>query len=368
MGRAGILSMQRIQNYGSFLQAYALKKILEELGWEVEFVDYHPGECLIETTEKTGMQRKIQKVLEVLHYKASLRDKLDFLQYKKNYAKRYFPLLGVESEYGNYSPRLDLLVIGSDEVFNCVQNNTNVGYSRELFGYDNRASRVVSYAASFGNTTLEKITKCGIRETLTEDLGRFAFISVRDQNSQEIVRELLGKVPPIHPDPVLLYDWKTYISDKKLFHDKYLVVYGYSGRFSTEECRYINRFAHKHALKTVCIGGIQNMRNTFVDCSPLEVFSCFANAEYVVTDTFHGTILSVVTHRRFAVFVREQEEYGNSEKLGGLLTLLGLEKRKVMDPSELEEKLQSEIAYSEIDDCLTEWRDRAYQYLKGVSD
>ena len=47
MIKAGILSMQRIYNYGSFLQAYGLKEILKELGCDVEFVAYHPGECLI---------------------------------------------------------------------------------------------------------------------------------------------------------------------------------------------------------------------------------------------------------------------------------------------------------------------------------
>ena len=49
MNKVGILSMQRIKNYGSFLQAYGLKKIIEELGYEVEFVDYHVGEPLIGT-------------------------------------------------------------------------------------------------------------------------------------------------------------------------------------------------------------------------------------------------------------------------------------------------------------------------------
>lgn len=61
MAKAGILSMQRILNYGSFLQAYALKRSLEQLGWTVEFIDYHPGKCLLESSEKRGVKRLIQK-------------------------------------------------------------------------------------------------------------------------------------------------------------------------------------------------------------------------------------------------------------------------------------------------------------------
>lgn len=367
MAKAGILSMQRILNYGSFLQAYALKKTLEQLGWEVEFVDFHPGKCLLESSEKRGVKRLIQKVLQVLCCKASLRDKIHFIQYKKSYARQYFPLLEIEKDNRNYSPQLDLLVIGSDEVFNCVQDNANVGYSRELFGYGHNASKAVSYAASFGNTTLDKIEKYSIADTLAEDLNRLDSISVRDQNSQDIVKVLTKKEPPIHPDPVLLYDWKKDIPDKRPLHEKYLVVYGYSGRFQAAECKIIKEFAAKHQLKIVCIGGIQNIKDTFVNCSPFEVLAYFANAEYVATDTFHGTILSVVMHRRFAAFVRS-EGYGNAEKLGGLLTMLGLERQKVSAPEELEEKLNSNIEYFRLDEHLEEWRNSAYQYLKAVSD
>ena len=58
MIKVGILSMQRIANYGSFLQAYGLKHMLEDLGCEVQFVDYHPGETLIPSNEGTGIKRK----------------------------------------------------------------------------------------------------------------------------------------------------------------------------------------------------------------------------------------------------------------------------------------------------------------------
>ena len=68
--RVGILSMQRIYNYGSSLQAYALKKILEDLGCDVQFVDYEPGECLVQSSaSKSGLNRKISKAFEVFKYK-----------------------------------------------------------------------------------------------------------------------------------------------------------------------------------------------------------------------------------------------------------------------------------------------------------
>ncbi len=194
MIKAGILSMQRIYNYGSFLQAYGLKKILEELGCKVEFVDYHAGKCLIESNQKTGLSRKISKAGEILKCKAPFKEKLKFIRYKKNYASNYYPILGITEE-NNFTPELDLLVIGSDEVFNCIQDNTNVGFSPELFGHGNKAKRLVSYAGSFGNTTFEKLEKYSVKDKVREYLSAFDAISVRDSNSGNIVHKLTGKEP-----------------------------------------------------------------------------------------------------------------------------------------------------------------------------
>lgn len=140
MKKVGIMSMQRIANYGSFLQAYALKQLIEELGCKVEFVDYHVGEPVVKDGADSGNKyvRKLKKGLETFQYQAPLAHKLAFIQYKRTFADKYMPLLGITDEK-NYNPTLDCLVIGSDEVFNCIQMNSNVGYSTELFGKDNHA-------------------------------------------------------------------------------------------------------------------------------------------------------------------------------------------------------------------------------------
>lgn len=135
MRKVGIMSMQRIANYGSFLQAYALKQLIEEVGCNVEFVDYHVGAPVIveNADSKNKVVRKIKKGLETFRYRAPLAHKLSFIRYKQSFAQKYMPLLGIADEM-NYNPTVDCLVIGSDEVFNCIQKNSNVGYSPELFG------------------------------------------------------------------------------------------------------------------------------------------------------------------------------------------------------------------------------------------
>lgn len=162
MATVGIMSMQRIANYGSFLQAYALKTMIEELGHSVQFVDYRVCSPVIQdvTESSNKLTRMVKKGLETFAFQAPLQHKLAFIKFKKNYAGKYLPLLGITDDC-NYSPKLDCMVIGSDEVFNCIQKNTNVGFSPELFGANSNADKVITYAASFGNTTLTKLQQYG---------------------------------------------------------------------------------------------------------------------------------------------------------------------------------------------------------------
>ena len=362
--KAGILSMQRIFNYGSFLQAYGLKSILEELGCEVQFVDYHAGDCLIASEGGTGVSRKIAKVLEVFQYKAPLKEKFRFISYKKNYAKNYFPYLGID-ESVNYTPEVDLLVIGSDEVFNCVQSNSNVGFSPELFGQGQHAKRLISYAASFGNTTLKKLEKYQVDQKVGEWLAQFDAVSVRDANSGSIVKHLTGAEPVYHLDPVLMYDYvgKCTQIPQSVPEKDYIIVYGYSGRLTDAECKQIRQYADAKKMKVLCIGGVQNCCDAFIDCSPFEVIAYFQNAQAVVTDTFHGTILSIITHRRFASIVRSSG-YGNAEKLTDLLQRLRLTDRILPELSQLETLLAAPINYTEADEIIRTERQRTYQYLQ----
>lgn len=364
MTKVGILSMQRIANYGSFLQAYGLKHILEELGCDVQFVDYHPGETLIPADGGKGIKRKISKVIDVFKYSAPLKEKIRFIKYKKNYAANYYPYLGIDDKM-NYSPVLDLLVIGSDEVFNCVQNNTNVGFSPELFGEGNNAKRVITYAASFGNTTEEKLKQYKVADKVGKWIKKIDAISVRDNNSGKVVETVSGVIPEYHLDPVLAYDFIGKCKDIPtcVLEDRYMILYGYSGRFSKEECIEIRAYAKSRGLKVFCIGGVQDVCDKFIDCNPFQVIAYFQHASCVVTDTFHGTIMSVITHKQFVSVIRKTG-YGNSEKMIDLLNRLGLSTRIIENLRELSMMLNEKIDYKAVDVIIKEERKRTYQYLE----
>ena len=360
----GILSMQRIYNYGSFLQAFGLKSILESLGCNVEFVDYKPGPCLVEGgVSKKGLSRKADKAIEVLRYNASLSDKLAYIRHKRTYDSRFYPMLGLATDL-NLDPQLDLLVIGSDEVFNCVQDNANVGFTPALFGCGYRARRKVTYAASFGNTTLERLDSFGKRGEIADYLEELDAISARDLNTGSIVSELTGEEPVYNLDPVLAYDYFGRC-DKipvEVDQDNYLIVYGYSGRLSPEESAAVRAYADAHDLRVLNIGGVQGVCDRFVDCSPFEVLAYFKHASFVVTDTFHGTIFSTIAHTPFATFVRSSG-YGNSEKLTDLLHRLGLEGRVATSSDRLASVLDAPVEWTAPDEAIAAGRKAAYDYL-----
>ena len=376
MNKIGIMSMQRIYNYGSFLQAYGLKKMLETVSKNstVTFIDYEPGIPLVKTdrVEPTGVKRVLSKLKEYNDVEASFKNKVKFFNHKRTYGKRFFPLLGITEERKD-AEGLDLLVIGSDEVFNCVQSNTNVGYSTDLFGRNTKAKEVISYAGSFGNTTLKKIEEYNIREELTKDFSEFKAVSVRDNNSFEIVKALGVENPSLNIDPVLAYDYMTLEKDipkNRLYQSKYMIVYGYSGRLNDQENNILKKYAKENGLKILCFGGVQGCCDEFIDCTPFELLAYFRDAEYIVTDTFHGTIFSIINKKKFGTIIRKSigNSYGNEEKLGFLLDLFGLSSQRMdtVTKVDLNNILENNINYDKVFEELDRRRKDTFDYLKNV--
>ncbi len=377
MMKIGIMSMQKIINYGSYMQALSLKTILQELGHEVVFVDYKA---------KPSIQHRRCFSYWLDRFKRFLRNTGLFwtianivrgrpigYRLRKEYTaeeRAFLPALkelGVDYEKQHYHTAVDALIIGSDEVFNCLQNADNVGYSLELFGKNNRALILLSYAASFGNTTLERLKEYGVQRQIGRYLHKFDAISVRDENSAHIVTALTGKEPSQHLDPALIggiehMKWKG--NDEQ----QYIAVYAYPRRISADEGSEIEAFAKEKGLRILSLCGDQRLPGfeNIKACTPYEILPYIQNASYVVTDTFHGTIFSTIFHKPFAVYCRKPQEvsYSNSEKILDLLGKLELMDRLVDDNDDLQSILSKEIDFSKTDQIRAEGKEQAIAYLK----
>ena len=353
MKKIGIMSMQRVINYGSFMQAYALKKTIESLGHKVEFVDYEYEKTIVEENKKSIIE-KIKKNCNLIWF---LKKKSKLSEFRNFYQRECLKYLNV-SEEKNYYPQIDTLVIGSDEVFNCMQGYP-VGYSRNLFGYKYDMKKI-SYAGSFGYTTIDMLKDKKIDKEVGELLSEFEAISVRDSNSKEIVEHLTDFNVETNLDPVLIYDFEKEIKDIKIDMKNYIIVYAYTGRLNKEEQKTIKKFAKKHNKKIVSLGFPQEVADVNIVVDPFEMLAYFKNADFVITDTFHGTIFSVVTNTKFISLVRKS----NFNKMKSLLENLTLEERLITNLDNLDEKYKQEIDFNNANNIRKEAQNQTIEYLK----
>lgn len=366
--KVGIISMQRVINYGSFLQAYSLKNTIEELGHQVEFVDYTIEPCIVPRKEGEFTPPKKKNILQkgctyIWEHRSAKSRKIRkhnraLLELSRRFQNEFFPILGVTPQ-PQYRTKEDVIVIGSDEVFNCLQTNPMVGYSKELFGKNANADKVISYAASFGTTTKEGLEQYGIKDEVADMLKNMDAISIRDMNSKGLIEELVGVEPAYHVDPVFLCDYNGHVPKEVPLKD-YIIVYAYDNRITDTEAEQINAFAEKHKKKVITMGAKQRLEWEHLNLSPFEVLAYFQHADYIVTDTFHGSVFSIKYSKQFATFVRS----GNKQKLTDLLTRFGVENRIVNNVSELEEKLNIKTDYEKVQKKIMEERELSKAYLK----
>ena len=356
--KIGILSMQHVRNYGSFLQAYALKTTLESFGHQCEFVDIEQGNPL------PGLERNL-KYLVGMAFKRyfnwnAIVSSLGRMKYQKLYYERfdkeYLPELGIHKHTFN---EYDLVVIGSDEVFNFNQHTT-YGFTTQLYGDVKNAKKVLSYAGSFGTTTIDVVDKFGVRDVIAKAMGRMAAISVRDDNSLNVVKNLLGKEPSYNIDPVLMFDYQKYAKEPK--EKDYIVVYSYPNRIKgKEEINAIKRFAKEKGKKLISICFYFPWCDETVIPHPFEVLGYMKNADYVITDTFHGCVMSIKFNKQFAALVRES----NMQKMNSLLDQFGLSERACHDITQIGAIVDRDIDYNPVNDLLKKEHIKSIDYLKS---
>lgn len=347
--RVGLLSMQRVPNYGSFWQAYCLKKMIQDCGnCSVEFIDIKPGE--VETRCDYKRSFSFSKIKRIPYYLFQRNKRAIFNSWQQK-------VLGC-TESRNYGSDYDSIVIGSDEVFNFVQDSP-WGFTTQLYG-DIDNPNVNSYAASFGYTTYENICEKKRGEQIANGLCNMKHISVRDQNSAEIIKKLVNKEPDVLLDPVVVGDLPEELPDIK--EQKYILVYSYDFRLSeTSLIKEVRAFAKKKQLKIISVGFYQDWVDKNILPTPLELLRFFKNAEYVVTDTFHGTIFSARMHKKFVSIIRKT----NEQKLGDLLNRIGMDSRRYSIGDSIPEKIEPEIDGVQFEQLRAEERMKSNSFLKA---
>lgn len=362
-----ILSMQDVQNYGSLLQAFSLKQMLEEIGHSVCFISIkpnekenklvHDAENFVEDTEGERYLARLKKV-----------DRYFFnrLRNKKKTQEQFILLDQFRNVYlpSNDNDTYEYCVIGSDEVFNCMLNS-KWGFTSQLFGNVKQARHVITYAASCGSTTINKVP-IQIQNVIHNSFLNISAFSARDDNTIKFIAALTNNSISKNSDPVIVADFDNYIDGAKFpddFPKRYCIVYSYPNRFhDQDEIIGIKKFAKEHCLTLISLGGYQMWIDKPYALSPFQVLKAFKNADFVITDTFHGTIFSAKYAKKFAVVVRKS----NSNKLIDLVDTLGIENHRVYKVSSesLNKVAQIENNFEDIRRIEQKERARSLSYLK----
>lgn len=356
--------MQKVNNYGSVLQAYSLKKILQNLGHEVSFIDIEANEQednLIKDYKSVLYNSEIERTLKFNKYiinKIILKLKERFFSYKFDvFREKYLEINGNENN-NSY----DLCIIGSDEVFNCLQK-APWGFTSQLLGNVRQAKRVITYAACCGSTSYDKLPE-NIKTLITFWLNKNDSISVRDNNTKEFVKNCIGIIPPVHLDPVAIGDFSEEIRNHYNILNKmpkhYCIVYLYQNRIKDEnEINYIKKFCKEKKLTIIGVGEIQKwiLKHAFV--KPFEILALFSGADFVITDTFHGTLFGAKYAKKMAVFIRES----NKNKLGDLILRLSLNSHVANDLIDIEKIFNIRINKDRLNELLEKEKYRSLDYL-----
>lgn len=333
-------------NCGTCLQAYSTYKTLKEMGHNVVFLfqDTPNGNLSFKQRIKTFIIKCLK-----LEFNAAKLLLMSARAYEK-FEKR-FPTIKIDSEAIN---SIDLFVLGSDTIwnFNSPYFYDKRGiYTGKVFG----AERSITYAASAANTPYEAFLKDEEIKTAIENLKA---ISVRDENTAELVKKLTGRDASIVCDPTMLVEKHVFdnlvidIPDKK-----YILIYVF-GTLKKEDQKAILKFKEKHGLKLISFGESRPWCDKSIPYDVQAFVSYMKNADFVITNTFHGTIFSIINNKVFA-------EYGiKQKKISDLLNQLQLTDSAVNEERSLEDVFENGLDYSLVNEKIKKFRESSLHYLK----
>lgn len=360
MFNIGIVTHYGVHNHGAQLQLFALLTILRNKGYDCHALGFDKNYRYMDKSAANKYSISIKSIPYYLQYLLSEGFGKTLFNVKK---KRIFDKFRNENyiigdRYEAFDG--DLIVVGSDEVF-----SFETGVTGAFWGVNNKAKKLVSYAASFGPTTSQEIHAKQLENFVLDGLKRFSSISVRDENSVDIVKKFSNITPIKNCDPVIFYGYQKEISEfAELVEtsEPYILLYSYDNNMNDDQdIEIVKKIADEKNLPVYSVGFYHSWCDKNFNASPLELLGWFKNAEFIITDTFHGTVLSLITNSVFATKVR-----GNGNKICNLLKEYDLDNRIFSNYQSCAKILDTEIDYDFVCKRMTDYRQEADFYLNRV--
>lgn len=354
--KIGILTHYDVNNLGAQLQMYATYQKLLELGHQPVILTYNKNfdfDYDQKLRNKIDL-RSIPYLMREFLLKKGLRQ--TWHNTKKYIINKRFRL--AHFDFQNYATSdVEAVIVGADEVF-----SLEVGINMMMYGHGMKTGKCIAYAPSFGQTDLSALEEHHARALVESGLSQFVALSARDEHTANMIFELTGHKPTMVCDPVLLYDFKNVPKCSKPIKQKYLAVYSYDRNMTDpEEIASICALAHRFGLITVSIGNYHKWCDKNINCDCLEWLDYMRCAEVIITDTFHGAVVSVIMGKESAVLVRDI----NSNKLNAFLQDMHLTERVISSLSEAEllRVFGKKTDYIRVEEVLRSLKTQSDRYL-----
>lgn len=368
-------------NYGSMLQAYATTQELEKRGLSYEILSYEKNINLIYLMQNIGrffnkywIQEKglvLQKKLSRKRYpdyntNAQIRDD-KFHEFQQNYFSEKIRICKGYNELKSAAKDYSIVIVGSDQMWSPSGLGTN--FYNLMFVPDR--IRKVSYASSFG---VAKIPSYQNKRT-AEYLKRIEYLSVREKSAVKIIYELTDRKAELVVDPTMLLsstEWGDFSVKGQIVEKPYIFAYFLGSNLAHR--KKVVELSQKKKLKIVTlrhldeyIASDENFGDiALYDIGPKEFLNLIKNAEYICTDSFHGTVFSILFHKQFLTFFRytDKSSISKNSRITSLLSSLAITNRNYNYKAEnIVQQMDNEINYGEVDEKLSELVERSKLFL-----
>lgn len=340
----GIITIYKSVNCGSYLQAYALGKALEKIGVDGKFIEYKYSDHI---SAKHKMIKNIFKMFLKGDFKgiSLLLDRITLFKRAVNDLNVIKP----RNKMGCY-------IIGSDTLWD-VSSKFFYKHHSFFWGMDFKNSKIISYAPSIGFSKEKDIEQCAF---IKENLHKMYAVSVRDNNSKTFLQPYCDKEIKIVCDPTYLIERADYDSIAKPTDLKDFIFIYYYGKMPKEDRDVIKRFAKEKKLKTVVFGHTNQWCDMSLAYDPYLFLSLYDKADYIITNTFHGTVFATIYEKRFVVTKNDKP------KIIDVLKMCGLSDKMADSAENIHDILSSDFDYDMVRGNILKERKKGFEYLTQV--
>lgn len=367
--KIGILTLPFNNNYGGYLQAYALMTVLKQMGHKVELINRRPNK------RPYSMRLKffIKSLMSFILCKHPNRFILD---QEKDYKKKGINMHLFVGKYISpqtkpvytskqlrcYASRYDVIIVGSDQVWR-PEYVPNIGDFFLGFCENNNTIKI-AYAASFG----ERNPKYSDSDRILcgNLLSQFDAIGLREESGKNVIKEFGWHIKGnahIVLDPTMLLHRKHYESllDENGKETKYIFSYVLDESVEAEALlQYISDILILPQQRIIS----NNWKSIDYKMPSIESWlTGIKKADFVMTDSFHGTVFSIIFNIPFVVYVNANR---GADRFYSLLKTFGLESRIVANKYDIDEAIKAKINWNEVNAILAKEAARAKMFLKNA--